>query len=218
MTKNILCFGDSNTHGFPPDPHPEERFSYADRWPGVLADVLGSGWRVIEEGLGGRTTVRDDPVEGAHRNGRTYLLPCLLSHRPIDGVVLMLGTNDLKARFNVSPWEVGEGMSSLIGIILAAGCGRGGRPPSILIVAPPLIEPATSTYQEMFAGASEKSRQLAKHYLTLARAVGAEFLDAGQVAAVGKGDGVHLDREGHALLGRAVGAKVKAWWQPGLPT
>jgi lysophospholipase L1-like esterase len=212
MTKTILCFGDSNTHGFPPAVHPEDRFSYEERWPGVLAGVLGCEWRVIEEGLGGRTTVRDDPVEGAHRNGRTYLLPCLLSHRPIDVVALMLGTNDLKARFNVSPWDVAEGIAVLIAVIRAAGCGRGGLPPGILIVAPPVIEPTTPTYEEMFAGACQKSRQLAKYYMRVANATGTEFFDAGQVATVGKGDGVHLGREGHAVLGRGIGATVKARW------
>jgi lysophospholipase L1-like esterase len=212
MIRNILCFGDSNTHGFPPEAQPEDRFSYDERWPGVLAGVLGPQWRVVEEGLGGRTTVRDDPVEGSYRNGRAYLLPCLLSHRPIDVIALMLGTNDLKARFNISAWDVAAGLGVLIDLIRTAGCGRGALPPGILIIAPPVIEPTTPMYREMFAGGCRKSRKLAKYYMSVADAAGAEFFDAGQVATVGKGDGVHLDREGHTTLGQAIGAKVNACW------
>jgi lysophospholipase L1-like esterase len=72
--KTILCYGDSNTFGF--NPATQARFLYADRWTGVLARELGSDYRVIEEGLGGRTTGWDDPILES-RNGRNYLLPCL---------------------------------------------------------------------------------------------------------------------------------------------
>ncbi|MGO4839576.1 GDSL-type esterase/lipase family protein, partial [Rhizobiaceae sp. 2RAB30] len=94
--RSVLCFGDSNTHGQVPGMGPLDRYGPHVRWPGVLRAELGAGWHVIEEGLSGRTTVRDDPIEGAHKNGRTYLRPCLQSHASLDLVILMLGTNDLK--------------------------------------------------------------------------------------------------------------------------
>ena len=102
--KTILCFGDSNTWGFDPDatassPYPI-RHAHDVRWTGVLARELGQEFHVIEEGQNGRTTVHEDPIV-QHRNGRTYLPPCLESHKPIDLVVLMLGTNDLKAMFHL---------------------------------------------------------------------------------------------------------------------
>ncbi len=100
--KSILCYGDSNTWGTATQPRPDGRYAPHERWPGVLRLALGDEWLVIEEGLGGRTTVNDDPVEGAERNGRMYLLPCLGSHKPLDVVDIMLGTNDLMARFNQS--------------------------------------------------------------------------------------------------------------------
>ena len=81
------------------------------------APALGSGWLVIEEGLGGRTTVNDDPVEGIEKNGRTYLYPCLMSHKPLDVVAIMLGTNDLKQRFGKSAWEVAEGVGVLVELV-----------------------------------------------------------------------------------------------------
>ena len=99
--KTVLAYGDSNTWGAATVARPDDRYAYEERWPGVMAATLGGGWRVIEEGLPGRTTVHDDPVEGAYMNGKTYLMPCLRSHRPLDVVAIMLGSNDLKARFAV---------------------------------------------------------------------------------------------------------------------
>jgi lysophospholipase L1-like esterase len=105
--RTILRYGDSNTRGF--DPEPGERFPEDVRWPGVLRTRLGDDYRVIEEGLSGRTTVWDDPIEGVHKNGRTYLRPCLESHSPVDLIALMLGTNDLKKRFGSSASDIAQG-------------------------------------------------------------------------------------------------------------
>ena len=92
--KNVLCFGDSNTFGTPPLASLDEarRYDGKTRWPGAMRKILGHAWHVIEEGLPGRTTIRDDLIEGIHKNGRRYLAACLESHRPLDVIVLMLGT------------------------------------------------------------------------------------------------------------------------------
>ena len=102
--KTILCYGDSNTWGY--DPVSQDRYPPTQRWVSVLARELGPEYQVIAEGLNGRTTVWPDPVEGEHKNGKAYLLPCLESHHPLDLVVLMLGTNDLKHRFGLSAWDI----------------------------------------------------------------------------------------------------------------
>ena len=96
--KTILCYGDSNTWGY--DPVNACRYDRNIRWPGVLQKELGQAYYVKEEGLCGRTTVWDDPVEG-HKNGLKQLTPILHSHCPLDLVVIMLGTNDLKMRYSV---------------------------------------------------------------------------------------------------------------------
>lgn len=103
--RTILCYGDSNTWGF--DPATRTRFAPDVRWTGVLADRLGSEFRVIEEGLNGRTTRWDDPIETDH-NGLTYLRPCAESHQPLDLIIVMLGTNDLKQRFNLSASDIAQ--------------------------------------------------------------------------------------------------------------
>jgi lysophospholipase L1-like esterase len=201
----ILCFGDSNTWGYVPGKG--ERFPRDVRWPGVLRRELGDGVLVLEEGQNGRTTVWDDPVEG-HKNGLAYLVPCLESHRPLDLVVLMLGTNDLKARFSVPPFDIGWSVRSLLDAIQRSGAGRSGKPPAALLVAPPPLG-RLDMFAELFAGGPEKSRGLALHYRGAAEAFGCDFLDAGGVAAVSEADGVHLDAAGHEALGKAVAAKVR---------
>ena len=93
MTRSVLLFGESNTHGTRPMPDLDfqGRFGREERWTGRLAKLLPD-WEVIAEGHPGRTTVHDDPVEGEHRNGLTVLPALLESHRPIDVVLVMLGT------------------------------------------------------------------------------------------------------------------------------
>lgn len=203
--KRILCYGDSNTWGC--DPATSERFDEATRWPRVLAQTLADGHEVIEEGLGGRTTVWDDPIEG-YKNGRDYLIPCLESHRPLDLVILLLGTNDLKKRFSLSAFDVAQGMGVLVRLTQASQAGRGGAGPQVLLLAPPPIA-TLSEYAEMFEGAEAKSRQLSGHYERLARALGCAFLDTAQVIVSSPLDGIHFEGEQHRKLGKAVAAKVR---------
>jgi lysophospholipase L1-like esterase len=209
MGKAILCYGDSNTFGWATVERANSRYSYEERWPGILQGALGSRWHVIEEGLSGRTTVHDDPVEGPFRNGKTYLLPCLLSHLPLDVIVIMLGTNDLKARFNVSAWDVAEGLGTLIDVINSATVGANGTTPEILIIAPPPILRTLPMHAELFEGDFDKSAQLAARYAAIAKRYGVHFLDAGSVAKSSAVDGFHLDPDAHRAIGRAVADKVK---------
>ena len=203
--RTVLCYGDSNTWGS--DPETGDRFAPEVRWPGVLARELGEDFRVVEEGLSGRTTVRDDPIEGAHKNGRTYLRACLESHKPIDLVALMLGTNDLKQRFGASASDIAQGAASLAEEILRSGCGPGGGAPVVILMAPPPVGRLTEL-AEMFEGSAEKSARFAGHYRHFAGQYGCEFLDVGAVAASSDLDGIHLEAEEHRKLGEAVAASV----------
>lgn len=209
MPNTILCYGDSNTFGFATVPRPDGRYAAEERWTGVLAANLGVHWRVVEEGLPGRTTVRDDPVEGDFLNGKTYLLPCLLSHRPLDVVAILLGSNDLKARFNASAWDIAQGAGTLVDIARTAGVGRDGRAPDVLVIAPAPVQPMLPSYDNTFAGAYEKSLQFAECYAALAISRSAHFLNAGSVATTSGTDGLHLDPGAHLALGLAVAATTK---------
>ncbi|MFC4668718.1 SGNH/GDSL hydrolase family protein [Seohaeicola nanhaiensis] len=207
--KTVMCFGDSNTHGSPPmrDFGPNPRYGRDQRWPGVLAGLLGYGWHVVEEGLGGRTTLRDDPVEGAMRNGLRALPGLLHSHKPLDLVIVMLGTNDVKWSFGMSPYEIGRGADKLLRVIAASECGPGFGAPRMLLIAPPPVSEA-GCLAEMYRGGAEKSRRLAAEFEAVARARGAGFLDAGGHAKVSPIDGVHWEAGEHASLAAAVAGKI----------
>lgn len=175
---------------------------------GVLRGALGEGYRVIEEGLSGRTTVWDDPIEGAHKNGRTYLLPCLESHRPLDLVIIMLGTNDLKVRFGLNASDIAQGADALAEIALHSGAGPEGGAPQILLVAPPPVGRLTD-FAEMFEGAVEKSGRFGERYLYNAGMLGCAFLDAGEVMVSSDLDGIHFEANEHRKLGEAVARLIQ---------
>jgi lysophospholipase L1-like esterase len=210
VTRTIVCFGDSNTHGA--NPTAPDRFQRQQRWPGVLQTELGERWHVVEEGLGGRTTVFEDPFSEG-RNGRAYLVPCLESHEPVDLLIIMLGTNDLKAYHRQTPASIASGIKSLVRIARRSETGPDGRAPAILVIAPAPLGPLND-----FAGlwgfgeAEVASRELARLYRLVAEEQGVEFLDAGQVASVDRTEGVHLTAASHRALGIAVAARVGEWF------
>lgn len=205
MARTVLCFGDSNTWGF--DPASKGRFPPDVRWTGVLQTELGGEYRILEEGLNGRTTVWDDPIE-EYRNGKAYLIPCLDSHRPLDLVVLMLGVNDLKKRFSVSALDVGRSVGLLLDVIARSGAGPDASAPRALLLCPAPFGKLTEL-AEMFEGAAEKSGRLARYYEDQARVHGAEFLDTGGLICSSDLDGIHYEAAEHRKLGRAVAQKVR---------
>ena len=142
--KNILCYGDSNTFGF--IPVSGKRYSIDERWTGILQKLLGNEYRIIEEGLNGRTTVFEDPSK-AGRNGKAYLEVCLESHKPIDLIIISLGTNDLKTKFSASENVIAQNMRRLILTVKNYDYGIGYNKPEILIsiwiAVTPFAVPAT---------------------------------------------------------------------------
>ena len=192
----VLCFGDSNTYGSVPG-ELGGRFGWDVRWPGVLARELGAGWRIVEEGLPGRTTVFDDPIV-PYRRGADYLPPCLASHAPLDVVVIFLGTNDLKARFSAGPADIAAGVGVLAQTASAAA-------PRVLVLGLPRLGPALDPE---FAGAEEKAPGLGRFLAEEAAAVGVDLLDLAEVVAYSELDGIHLDADGHAAIGAAVAQRL----------
>ena len=165
MLKRVLCYGDSNTWGHIPETG--GRYGPDVRWPGVLQRELGAACAVIEEGLCGRTTVWDDPIEG-YKNGREYLIPCLASHKPLDLVVIALGTNDLKHRFALTAYDIAEGAGVLVDLVHASQAGPENGRPNVLLLAPPPLS-TLSDYADMFRGAVAESQRLATQYARVAQ-------------------------------------------------
>lgn len=197
----ILCYGDSNTRGSIPCTF-HERYPRSIRWPGRLQSILGAHYHVIEEGLGGRTTNLEDPEEEG-RNGKASLLPCLRSHRPVDLVILMLGTNDLKAMFSASAQLIAQNAGELVRIIQTSQAGRESGNPLVLLVAPPPLS-ELSQFKNEFAGGEEKSRLFRDLYRQQAEVLGCLFLDAGEFVISSKLDGIHWEESGHLRFAQAL--------------
>lgn len=202
--RRILVYGDSNTYGY--DPLTGMRYGEADRYARILARLLGEDTIVLEEGLPGRTTVFDDPLtEGLC--GLHLITPIMLSHMPLDTLVVMLGTNDTKERFGCNATNIAKGMARLVDKAFTTPAWRG--EPSIVVVCPPPIAPHyadKACCAGMGRGCDTKSQQLPRCYQEVCAEKGVAFLDAGAIPGMGMSplDGMHLSRESNRLLAGAL--------------
>ena len=215
--KRVMAFGDSITWGWVPVAKgvPSDRYPASVRWPGAMQSALGSGYTVVEEGLNARTTDVADPtlpqITGAGLDGSAYLPAALASQEPLDLVVIMLGTNDLKAQFNRTPERIAEGADTLVQIVknIHGGVGTTYQSPKVLLVAPPPLGSNMVFFKEPFAGGLAKSKGLARAYEAVAQKEGVAFLDAGSVIKTDGVDGLHLSGEAEQALGQAIAQKVR---------
>ena len=215
MRKHVVCLGDSNTHGYCADPMDcadhGDRFNEDERWTCLLQEKLGKEYLVLEEGLSGRTTVFEDALHES-MPAIDVVYPILMSHEPVDLLIIMLGTNDTKERFGVNAAAIGVGLQRLILKCKSVPCW-GKHEPKILIVAPPHI--GDGLYNDeaasgpMGAGCPERSRGLSKYFKQAADLLGCEFMDAEGVAEFNKIDCMHLTAKGHRQLAEALSKRVK---------
>ena len=203
--KNILCFGDSNTWGY--EPLVARRYPADVRWTGVLQKALGDGFWVIEEGLNGRTNVTNEE-ERPMRSGLDVLPVLLESHRPLDLVVIMLGTNDLKHDFNLSAEQIADGARQVCRSVIDCEY-LVDDPPEILLISPTHVELVTAEEQDLLIGAIEKSRELAEHYQAVAKDLGIHFLDASKIVLKTDLDGVHWDANQHYKFGEELSVRIR---------
>ena len=205
MRRHIVCLGDSNTHGYSPEA-PQFRFGEEERWTCLLQRALGQDYLVVEEGLPGRTTVFEDPVEEG-MPALPYLYPCLKSHAPVDLLVIILGTNDTKERLSANACAIGKGMARLVRKAQAIDCW-GEKGPNILLIAPLAIGKGVErspVAQEMGQGCVEKSLRLPGQFRAAAKELGCAFLDANTLGLEQNPvDHMHLTRNSHRLLAEAL--------------
>jgi lysophospholipase L1-like esterase len=217
-TKRIMVYGDSNTWGFIPikEGAPSTRYPSDERWPNVMRASLGDNYEVVDEALNGRTTDIADPtnpqVGGAGLDGSAYLPAAIASHLPLDLVVIMLGTNDLKNMFHRSPLRIALGVGNLVDLVASSNGGVGTKYPApkvLVLCPPPLGNLAPQAFEDMFSSGVEKSKQLPAYYEAVATAAGAEFLDLGKLTPTDGMDGVHLTAAAQKKIGENVAERVK---------
>jgi lysophospholipase L1-like esterase len=207
----VLCFGDSNTHGAP-DAEPYTRLPADQRWTGRLQRLLGDGYEVVEEGLNGRTT-DVDYVDRPHCNGRTAFPMALLSHGPLDVVVVMLGSNDFKTCFERTAPAIAGALSGYVDDVATYVVDRDGRTPPLLLVSPILLDESITAYEDpqgngFDAASLEASLGLADELRRVAAERGALFADAASVAHAG-GDGLHLTLDSHEPLAEMLATSIR---------
>ncbi len=195
--KTIICYGDSNTWGAVPGT--DQRYSRDIRWPSVLQKHLGSGYEVISEGLCGRTLKSDK--SSPELNGITYVLPCMFSHEPVDRFIIMLGTNDVNDKYQLSPDEIANNLLETISIIRNAEMHG---TPKILIICPPRIIASDNGWHESFIEGMEKIRKLPELYKKVAAETNSTFIDANDSIVSSKIDGIHLDESEQLKLAKTV--------------
>lgn len=209
--RTVLCFGDSNTHGSIAMATLEDRkrFPPAQRWPNVTADALGPGWTVLNDGLPGRTSVFDDPTDGDHKNGCRVLPASLETHRPLDLVIIMLGTNDTKSVYSATAQDIAKGLERLVRMVQVSDAGPSKSAPKVLLVSPAPVD-EVGRLAPIFVGGAEKSRALAPLLKDAAARLGTGFLDLAPLAAVDPVDGVHFTAEAQAAVGKAMADAIRS--------
>ena len=209
--KNILCFGDSNTWGY--DPATKTRFPRDTRWTGLLQKYLGNDYYIVEEGLNGRTTNVDEKEEynlGYFRKNRSSLdlLPAIIeSHYPLDLIVVMLGTNDLKSNFNRSANQIAEDMKLVCQTIINNECFNS---KSLLLVSPTHIEENSDIILDSFINTNKKAMALAPLYENISKELGVEFLDASKIVKTNTIDGIHWDANQHNDFALFIAQYIKS--------
>lgn len=203
--KTVLCYGDSNTWG--ENPMTGERHPRSVRWAGVLQQLLGNDYEVISEGLCGRTFVATDPSK-VHRTGITHLVSILESAYPVDYLVVMLGTNDVKTTYNLSAEQIAGHLEETIKLVTSNIDDGEVMPKIIIICPPPVIMPDSGNLDPRMINAASIFEKLPDLYRQVAEKYGCEYLNAGDYISSSKVDGYHLDADAHSLLAEKIKEKV----------
>lgn len=201
----VLCYGDSNTNGTKPDR--SGRFAADERWTGLLQKQLGDSYYIIEEGLGGRTTdLEHYNPDKPSRNGLVYFKACVDSHMPLDIIIVMLGTNDLKTMYDRSAEDVAQALRQYPEYVDKYCQDRSLKRPKIVLVSPAYMDynapkfvesmPKPGVYDEISA---HKSQQFAAPIKRVAEETGCVFFDVAPITKTGD-DGCHLDMQSHKNL------------------
>lgn len=215
--KTVVCYGDSNTWGYMPkviQPALDSmnRYPWGVRWTSVLQELLGSEYRVEENGLNGRTSFFECPF-GPHRNGLAELDAYMLSKMPVDLVVIMLGTNDTKDVFSPDSYVSARGIGRIVQLLQKSDYGLDGKGPEMLICTPiRMLDCMKSGWLagEFGKGALAVDAGLAVEYEKLAKAAGVHFIDIGAHVTADPADGIHMNEAGHRKVAELLNEKIRS--------
>ncbi|SET31056.1 GNAT family N-acetyltransferase [[Clostridium] polysaccharolyticum] len=207
--KTVVCYGDSNTYGY--NPVNGLRYPKEIRWTGRLQELLGENYNVIEEGCNGRTTMFEDATD-PWKAGLPYIKPCLNTHKPVDIVIMMLGSNDLKKQYGAAIERIAEGAENCVKEILDFAKTKQVIRPEIILVAPPIIGDGivTSDFSCNFdETAIVRSRQFKLFYKEIAERYDCAFISAADYVKSSEVDSLHLMPEEHEKFAKGLAQFIK---------
>jgi len=203
--KTIVCYGDSNTWGsIPHKLGAHERYPRSVRWPSLLQNLLGADFEVVNEGLSARTFVVVDAGR-PWRTGITHLTSILKTNEPVYLIIIMLGTNEAKARYNLKSADIANHLEKTIHLIHTEDSNI-----KIVVLCPPApVAPKEGKGREDMKDAPELFKQLPGLYKEVADKAGCMFLNAGDYISSSSVDGYHLDPDAHKKLAEVLSEKIK---------
>ena len=202
--KHILVYGDSLTWGI--IPNTRRRLPFEQRWPGVLETRLNEvnqNVRVVEDCLNGRRTAWDDPIKPG-RNGLQGIGQRIEVNSPLALVIVILGTNDFQVSHQKDARQSAQGLAAIVREIRSAPIEPGMPAPPVLIVSPPLIQNPQGVIAEKFLGAENRCLGMPAAQRQVGEEEGCAYFDSGSVTSASTVDGIHLDPDQHAILGKAL--------------
>lgn len=202
--KTILCYGDSNTYGRKPGSL-KERLNFHTRWTTILGEKLSSDdYMIIPEGLPGRALSVYDK-ENDIMSGLNYIIPCIKSHMPLDYVIVLLGTNDLKQKFNITSETIAQNLITLVHSITNTTKSIGNNP-NFIIISTPILHAKYMTKQNinLFGSGIEQSVSLHLIEQEYCKKEHIPFLDISDIVPVSCKDGIHFGIKGHKKLAKIL--------------
>lgn len=183
----IMVFGDSNA--FRPDGN-------NTCWPALLQGKDPAHLNVFNESWDGRTTRYDT----GECHGPRIIASKLAVHAPLDYVIVMLGTNDVKMKYGPpNPAEIADGMRQILDLIDVHG---GGANP-ILLTPPPMGNVISGD----LAGGQSRIPPLAAEYRLLAMNCDIRLVDIHAILDLGTdldSGMIHLNAVGRQKVANAV--------------
>lgn len=191
----ILCYGDSNTWG---SSDGDNRIEDAKQWPNILQQLLGDKYRVIQEGLGGRTAGNIE-TEKTRYNGQASFEVIYRSASPVDVVIISLGTNDLKARYKRTAQAIADDLLWYHQAIQEFKSFSEGKKTQILYITPANFAADLSYFeasQSLWAGLLEQMHTFSLPVLELPELPMSS-------------DGLHYSKEAHQRVAELVAQKLE---------
>jgi lysophospholipase L1-like esterase len=127
---------------------------------------------------------------------------------PLDLVIFMLGSNDLKLKFNPTPESICARMGALLDLAKEILAQPPAHKTEILLMAPVIPKPAHVYEDFQYPELEENAKRVAALYAELARDKGVHFFDGSKTLEASNQDGAHLEAATHLKFAEVMAREV----------